>query len=246
MYDPKALLSVTINGQLFLLMLAEQLEEAGIKIDMCNTDGITAIIPIEKENLFKEIYNKWEEMTKMVLEEVNYTKVVRKNINNYLAISTDGKIKRKGLFKLIYDEKGEREIPLGDSIDENIISKCLNYYFTEGIKPDEIINNPDKYNLHIYDFCKSNKIDKTFTVYHNNQPQQNLNRYYFSKQAPYLFKRKNNIGTFEHVNVGQGVLLFNNYENRSWKDYNINSNYYISATNNIIAELENFNQLQLF
>lgn len=38
LYDPKQLLSVTINGQLLLLMMCEKFIEAEIKIDMCNTD----------------------------------------------------------------------------------------------------------------------------------------------------------------------------------------------------------------
>ena len=37
MYDPKMLLSVTLNGQLFLLMFCEKMIEAGIQIDSCNT-----------------------------------------------------------------------------------------------------------------------------------------------------------------------------------------------------------------
>lgn len=246
MYDPKALLSVTINGQLYLLMLSQWLEEAGIKVDMVNTDGVTCIIPIEKEKLFKDIYHKWEELTGMVLEEANYSKVVRKNINNYLAASPDGKIKRKGLFKLTIDEKGEREIPLGDSVDENIISKALNLYFTKDIEPEEVIKNPDKYNISIYDYCKSNKISKNYTVYWNGEIQQNLNRYYFSKNQPYLFKRKNNQGTFQHVNVGQGIILFNDFVEKKWEDYNIDYQYYISKVNTIINELRNNNQLTLF
>ena len=50
----------------------------------------------------------------------------------------------------------------------------------------------------------------------------------------------------QHVNVGQPVTLFNNYINKSWEDYNIDYNYYISATQKIIDEIANFNQLKLF
>jgi len=37
MYDPKQLLAVTLNGQMFLLMFCEKMIEAGIQIDSCNT-----------------------------------------------------------------------------------------------------------------------------------------------------------------------------------------------------------------
>lgn len=76
--------------------------------------------------------------------------------------------------------------------------------------------------------------------------QQNLNRYYFSKNKPYLFKRKNDQGTFQHVNVGEGVQLFNVYENKPWENYDINYQYYIRKTQKIIDEINNFNQLSLF
>ncbi len=240
MYDPTQLLSVTLNGQLFLLMLCEWLEEAGIQIDMVNTDGITAIIPIEKESIFKELYHKWEILTRMELEEVDYTKVVRKNINNYLAVSSDGKVKKKGLFKY------GKDIPLGDSVDELIIPKALEAYYLHNIQPREFISNPEKYNLHIFDFCKSNKISKDFTVWWNSEIQQQLNRYYFSKNGPYLFKQKKGSGTMQSVNVGQGVKLYNNHVELDWNKREINYSYYISATQKIIDELNNLNQLSLF
>jgi hypothetical protein len=50
----------------------------------------------------------------------------------------------------------------------------------------------------------------------------------------------------QHVNVGQSVTLYNNHQQQSWEEYNINYNYYISATQKIIDEINNFNQLTLF
>ena len=238
MYDPSALLSVTINGQLFLLMLCEKMSEEGITIDMCNTDGVTCIIPKDKLDIFYRIYKEWEELTHMVLEEVDYKKVIRKNINNYLAIQTNGKVKRKGLFK--FDD----EIPLGDSVDEQVIAKALTLYYLDNIPIEESITNPSKYNFHIYDYCMSNKISKEYEVIHNNIKVQNMNRYYFSKQGPFLFKKKNNKNTLEHINVGEGVLLFNKYEEKSWEDYKINYTHYIAEARQIIDEL-NTKQRQL-
>lgn len=83
-------------------------------------------------------------------------------------------------------------------------------------------------------------------MYHNGNVQQNLNRYYFTKGGPYLFKRKQNIGTFQHVNVGEGVTLFNNHIEKPWDEYNINYQYYIRKTRTIIDEINRYNQLTLF
>ena len=53
-------------------------------------------------------------------------------------------------------------------------------------------------------------------------------------------------GTMQHVNVGQGIKIFNNYEEKEWSEYEINYQYYISATQKIIDEINNNNQLKLF
>ena len=87
---------------------------------------------------------------------------------------------------------------------------------------------------------------KDYEVWWNNSQAQQLNRYYFSKGAPYLFKKKKTKHTMEHVNVGQGVVLFNNYEEKEWKDYNIDYAYYIGKVYEIISELNHKNQLSLW
>lgn len=199
-------------------------------------------------------------------------------------------IKRKGFFKY------GNEIPLGDSVNEQVIAKALDLYYSQGISIDESIRNPEKYGFHIYDYCKSNKIAKNYKVWYNEKIVQNLNRYYFSKEAPYLFKRKNEqrsynesdrkelesqfqlqkgangtgyepgfkpynegelkrlidnqiygSGTFQHVNVGEGVILFNIFEEKPWKDYNINYNHYTMKARKIINEIsEKQRQKSLF
>ena len=50
LYDPATLLGVTLNGQLFLLMLIEKLELAGIKVISANTDGIECKVPVKLED----------------------------------------------------------------------------------------------------------------------------------------------------------------------------------------------------
>lgn len=247
MYDPTMLLSVTLNGQLFLLMLCEKLIEKGIKIDSCNTDGVTCIIPKELEEEYKKICLEWESITKMELEYDDYIKVVRQHINSYLAITTSGKVKRKGLFKLDFNEKGEREIPLGDSCNALIIPKALNNYFVKNIPIEETINNPEKYNCTIFDYLYSMKIDKSYEVYHNNIKQQNLNRFYIGgKTSPYLYKKKKDKTTMENVLKGYGVEIYNNHVEKPFKEYGVNTQYYISKVREILFELEGGNQTKLF
>jgi len=246
LYYPEGAMRLRLIGQLILTKFIEVCIINNWQVISANTDGIEVIVPKHMVKQYEDILNMTCRKFNLDLEHEYYNKIIYKNVNNYVAHTAKGKIKRKGLFLLDFDEDKNREIPLGNSVDELVINKALNQFYLDGTKPDEFISNPDKYGLHIYDYCKSNKISKDFTVYWNNEVQQNLNRYYFSKKSPYLFKRKHNQGTFQHVNVGEGVWLFNNYENQSWASYNINYQYYIRKTQTVIDEINRYNQLTLF
>ena len=238
LYFPEGAMRLRLIGQLILTKCIEQCIINKWQVVSANTDGIEVIVPRHMLKQYQEVLNMVCNKFKLDLEHEMYSKITYKNVNNYLAITKEGKYKQKGLF-----------VPkpvLGNSVDELVIAKALEAYYTKDISPREFISNPDKYDLHIYDYCKSNKIGKDFVVWWNGQIQQQLNRYYFSKKGAYLFKQKFGQGTMQHVNVGQPVTLFNNYVNKSWEDYNVDYNYYISTTQKIIDEIANFNQLKLF
>lgn len=246
LYFPEGAMRLRLIGQLFLTKCIEVCIINKWQVISANTDGIEVVVPKHMLKQYQEILNMVANKFNLEFEHELYNKIIYKNVNNYIAQTNKGSIKRKGLFKLPYNEYNQREIPLGDSCDELVISKALNAYYINNIEPKEFISNPEKYNLHIYDYCKSNKVDKSFTVYWNGNVVQNLNRYYFSNNKPYLFKRKHNEGTFQHLNVGQGVQLFNEYVEKPWSEYEINYNYYISSTQKIIDSINRYNQLTLF
>lgn len=246
LYYPEGAIRLRIIGQLILTKCIEVCVINGWQVVSANTDGIEVLVPKHMLSTYKELLENTASEFNLNLEHENYNKIVYKNVNNYIALVPDSKPKRKGFFKLDFDETGRREIPLGDSCDELVISKALNAYYTQNIKPDDFISNPDKYELHIYDYCKSNKISKNYTVFWNNKIQQNLNRYYFIKNGPTLLKKKDDKSTLENVNVGEGVQLYNNHSEKSWEEYNINYTYYISKTKKIISEINRHGQLTLW
>jgi DNA polymerase elongation subunit (family B) len=238
LYFPEGAMRLRLIGQLILTKCIEQCIINKWQVVSANTDGIEVIVPRHMLKQYQEILDMVCNKFKLDLEHEYYNKIVYKNVNNYVAITKDGKYKQKGLF-----------VPnpvLGNSVDELVIAKALEAYYTKDISPKEFITNPKKYGLHIYDYCKSNKIGKDFVVYWNGEIQQQLNRYYFSKKGAYLFKQKYGQGTMQHVNVGQPVIIYNVHKETSWEDYNIDYNYYIASTQKIIDEIANFNQLTLW
>lgn len=245
LYYPEGAMKLRLIGQLILTKCIEACILKNWKVLSANTDGIEVLIPHDEINEYKTILEKVARSFNLDLEHDLYKKIVYKNVNSYIAITESGSVKRKGLFKIEFDEKGNREIPLGDSVNELVVAKALNLFYIKGIPPEESIKNPDKYGFHIYDYCVSKKIHKNYEIIWNQEKQQQLNRYYFSKSSPYLYKKKNSKQILENVHVGFGVELFNNYVEKTWKDYDINYGYYTHKANNIVSQLNNFNQLKL-
>jgi hypothetical protein len=263
LYSPEQMTALRVFGQLIQLRILEEKSLAGIQIISNNTDGTTCIVPIDKIDDYHRISCEIAEEFGIGWEFTNIKKIVYTNVNNYIAfpsstymldnrgtniqiigLKEDTKPKRKGLYKY------GKDIPLGDSVNEQVVAKALELFWKDGISVSESISNPEKYGFHIYDYCKSNRIDKTYEVFYEGKKVQNLNRYYFQKKGAYLLKRKKEPkngkkSNFEHVNVGEGVCLFNNYEEKSFAEYDINYSHYIEKACTLITEILN-RQLTLF
>ncbi len=92
-------LRVTVGGQMYLLRLIELLHSAGARILSANTDGVTIMWERDMVEMFLDsIIAEWQHETGFELERADYTSYARRDVNNYVAISTTGKIKTKGAF----------------------------------------------------------------------------------------------------------------------------------------------------
>lgn len=228
-YAPRVAMSITINCQLQILMLVEMMELSGIHILAANTDSIEALINKDQEDVYLNICKKWESIVQLSLDHDKIKKVIRRDINNYITIFNNDKIKCKGDFI--------PDIRLGKGYDKPIISKAVLAYFTEGILFDQFIRNHED----IYDFCMMQKVGNDFECEYNNQLVQHINRYYVSKKGAFLYKVKNRNTEKEskqHLLKGFPVKLFNKYEKKEMKDYDIWYEYYISECRKLILQLE--------
>ena len=87
-YDPLFTMKITLNGQLLLCMLAEALMEVPtVRIIMCNTDGLEYRVSREYQARAKEVCGRWERMTNLTLENVQYSRMWIRDVNNYIAES---------------------------------------------------------------------------------------------------------------------------------------------------------------
>jgi hypothetical protein len=98
LYAPHLVIQVTISGQLSLLMLIERMELANIPVISANTDGVVMRVPKGQEDVYKAIVQQWEKDTHYVTEESLYSALYSRDVNNYIAVKTDGDVKFKGAF----------------------------------------------------------------------------------------------------------------------------------------------------
>ena len=245
LYDPIVNLRVTINGQLFLLMLIERLALSNLHTISANTDGITVIVPKDRFKEYEEICKQWELDTRYQLEYTYYKLYARRDVNNYIAVTREGYIKTKGIFVKDWPSKfSNMTDPLNKGFDKPITSIALHEYFVNNTPiADTIRNHSD-----IYDFCISKKIDDKFSNEfhyiqdgkHNIDTLQKSVRYYVSTSGGSLLKIDRQTGSQFNYEAGKSVTIFNDYvEQKDFADYGIDYAYYINQVQKVIDEIIN-------
>jgi hypothetical protein len=79
-------------------MLIERMELAGLRVISANTDGIVIRSRRDMQWIRDDIIRWWEQTTGFVTEESRYKLVASRDVNSYVAITTDGSVKLKGAF----------------------------------------------------------------------------------------------------------------------------------------------------
>lgn len=130
LYDPMMNNAVCVNGQLMLLLLIEMIEPYA-QLVQSNTDGILLKLKsIDDYDLMDDIVYEWEGMTGMKMEFELFEKVFQKDVNNYILVNAEGKIKsRGGYVKQLSDL--DYDLP--------IINKALIAYMVYGTPVEDTI-----------------------------------------------------------------------------------------------------------
>ena len=132
-----------MTGQLLLLDLIEKLEDH-CDIIQSNTDGVLVKLRDEKDyDFIVSIGQEWSKRTRMELEYETVTKVVQKDVNNYLTVDGKGKVKSKGAWAKTWlrEDENKELVPDYTDYDLVILRKALHAYFVDGIPVEEFINN---------------------------------------------------------------------------------------------------------
>ena len=235
-YDRQLTMFTTITGELSLMMLIEKYETNDIHVISANTDGVTIKIKKDLIPLMHEINEWWSDLTQYELERTDYSKIIFSTVNDYLAIKTDGEIKKKGDFLTdfeLHKNKSARIVPI-----------ALEHYFVSGIPVDETIRN----HSNLYDFCLRQKATRSFHYEGTNRltgevtVYDKLIRYYISTDGEKILKVKNpecqtRAAAVSQVEAGEWLATVCNFLPKNSKVDNINYNYYIEKANRIITKI---------
>ena len=237
-YDRQLTMFTTITGELSLMMLIEQYELNDIHVISANTDGVTIKIKKNLIPLMYDINKKWMDLTQYELERTDYSKIIFSTVNDYLAIMTNGEIKKKGDFLTdfeLHKNKSARVVPI-----------ALERYFVDGTPVEHTIRS----HTNLYDFCLRQKATRSFHYEGTNRTTgettvyNKLIRYYVSNDGDKIFKIKNpecitRAAAVSQIEAGEWVCKVCNYLPKRSKVDNVNYDYYIEKANRLVTKINN-------
>jgi hypothetical protein len=236
-YDRQLTMFTTITGELSLMMLIEAYELQGLHVISANTDGVTIRIHKDDEQKMHDINKWWMDVTQYELERTDYAKIIFSTVNDYLAIKTDGEIKKKGDFLTDFE--------LHKNKSARIASIALEQYYVNDVPIETTIKN----HKNIFDFAMRQKASRNFHYegYNKAKGEKNvynkLIRYYVSNTGEKLLKIKNedcdtNAAAVSQVEAGEWVCTVCNHLTKDHDMSNINYDYYIEKANRIVSKIQ--------
>jgi len=236
-YDPKFTMSITLNGQLLLCLLAEKLMAIdNLRLIQINTDGLTIHFKRSDQERVNKICSDWENMTKLQLEEIVYSRMFIRDVNSYIA-EYDGGVKRKGAY--------EYNLGWHQNASSIVVARVAEQVLLTGVPIREaVMNHPDK-----MDFMLRTKVPRSSKLmivdeFGVDQQLQNTTRYYVAKgggkliklmpPTPKMLKEGKTEWRRIGINSGWGVQPCNDIKDQGLE---IDYEYYIQETEKLVLGL---------
>jgi len=206
--QPNLAYSICMFGQTALYALVGFLDMAGCKVFNINTDGV-AFIP-DKKGAYKEYIKPWEEYYRLTLEEDRFDYWIQTDVNNYIAVTPDGKIKTKGgdVNNYIDFESGGRNYYFNNA-NTRIIQKAIVEKIVNGKTPsDTIWENRKRPELFQYVLTAGSTYKGTYDS--NGERLQNVNRVFAGKDTDYeIFKKRQDGGLVKFADAPSHMFIHN-------------------------------------
>lgn len=211
----------TINGELKMLMLIEELQAAKAEVISVNTDGLVIHYGLWEKKAVDEVFERWTSTHGYRMSIDSYKKIWQLNINNYMVELKDGGFLKKGIFST------DRGIDKDGS--KKIVGIALFNYFVKGVNTIDTISN----HKNIYDFCIGRKSEgRKFHILEGSESKElkhSVIRYFISKKGCKLFEEINDV-----LQIEKGYEVSMLMDVKKEDSYDVNYNYYVSQCANVI------------
>jgi len=188
-YDPKFTMSITINGQLLLCMLAERLMTVPtLSLIQINTDGVTYRVHRSMIWMVDEIRTEWQRLTMLDLEQVQVRRMLIRDVNNYIADCWDEKkgkwyLKLKGAYwtptKHPDDIQNASPTAWYKNFSADICAKAAVAHMVDGVDIETFVYSW----MNPFDFMLREKTARGHQLFIGDKLQQRVTRYYVAKHG---------------------------------------------------------------
>ncbi len=189
-YDPKYALTIPINGQLLICMLIDWLINVpSFRLIQANTDGISYLLHESDYDRVQEIKRAWQQYTLLELENTQYRRFWIKDVSNYVAEDTKGKLKLKGGAywhpdPLNYAESITQAESWHKDLSALIVPRAAVAAMVHGVDPETFI----RCHTDPFDFMLRAKVGRADKLFLGDREQQRVTRYYVSTDGEQLVK----------------------------------------------------------
>lgn len=129
---PAMFVQTVITGQLSLLMLIEWHHLYGIPTVSANTDGFVIKCPRNLVHVSEALIAEWQRRTGLEMETVEYKLLASRDVNTYVAVKSDGEVKRKGEMATAFDRQGQPDLNTKKNPDCEICAEAAATYLADG------------------------------------------------------------------------------------------------------------------
>lgn len=245
-YDPAYTMAITINGQLLLCMLAEELLKIpGLSMIQANTDGLTVYVPRVFTGQVEQVRHAWEKLTRLQLEEAIYDVMFIRDVNNYIAVYEGGKeVKRKGAYchTTKTDENPKGDLGWHQNHSMQVVAKAAEAALVHNKDIRDFITSHED----IHDFMLVTKVPRNSKLLWGDKQVQNITRYYVStdgapltKVMPPLAKslKLNPDAPERRMSVCKGWLTTECNDMKRFNRATLNYDFYIKEAEKLVAPL---------
>lgn len=237
-YDPKSTVTITVNGQLSLCMLVEQLLKLnGLEMIQANSDGITFRCKRSDESKIDNLVSEWENVVRLDMEKAIYSKMAIRDVNSYVAVYENGKFKRNGAYEYKINHIDGEGLQFHQNQSMIVVKRAAFEAIANNTPVEKTIRNCKN----PLDFCLRTKVPRSSRLVTVDEegiqyPEQNICRYYIAKEGREMVKimpplQEGGEERYMGINKGKLVKTCNDIDKFDW---DIDYDFYINEANKLV------------